>query len=463
MAANFSLRVGWIAISFLFAALASAAEPEPETILKWTDGVATDFLVAASQGDIAQAEALVGPTLRQAYDYDKAPHVLREWINNSITVRRLSRPTIETHMLSPSGNEVVVRGSFTNDGKITPFTLRLAKSNDAWLVSFFRADSATVAAPAKPEVAKPAVAKPDPMAKVDLDVKKAPVRPIPARPRQRSQAQLLLGDVPDRFSAYVLACQQGNSQELDVYLEDETVPVRQNEVVVNKPDEDVVLVLSSYESTIWRVGSTKGTRIVGVLLTGYQRQVVCGIDASVPVAISTVEKRGPFAPFHTSDLVRDSEMLDRAVATALGRAPSGFVHDRGAGVFYVGAKPKSDKEVIYAGKTPAEVSKPLKVARGDKGLAQLVADKKIRPAKQSDIDAWAAKAAEKNPKLVGPNLQVAHYMRLERTYVVLKETTLPAGLSGAGSAAFIVPEGVPTPTGPREHSSIYFMDGTKIP
>jgi hypothetical protein len=453
MAAKLSLRVGWIAFCFLMAGLASAAEPEPEAILKWTNGVAADFLTAASQGDIAQAEALVGPTLRQAYDYDKAPHVLREWINNSITIRRLSNPTIETSALSPSQNEVVVRGNFTTDGKVTPFTLRLAKEKDkeAWLVSFFRLEASTKIAEAKPAV------------KPDAEVKAAPVRPIPARPRSRSQAQLLLGDVPDRFSTYVLACSHGSSKELDVSLEDETLPVRQNEVVVNKPDEDVVLVLSGYDSTIWRVGCTKGTRIAGVVLTGYHPQAVCGIDSSVPVVISTVDKRGPFAPFHTNDVVRDAAMLDRAVEAAVGRAPSGLILDRGVGVFYVGTKPKSDKEIAYEGKTPAEVSKPLKVARGDKGLAQLVAEKKIRPAKQADIDAWAAKAAEKNPKLVGPNLQIAHHMRLERTYVVLKETTFPAGLSGADAASFIVPDGVPMPVGPREHSSVYFMDGTKLP
>jgi hypothetical protein len=52
-------------------------------------------------------------------------------------------------------------------------------------------------------------------------------------------------------------------------------------------------------------------------------------------------------------------------------------------------------------------------------------------------------------------------MHVGRTFVVLKPLMLPDGMYGAHSAAFIIPQGVPAPTGPAGHNEFYRMDGTK--
>ena len=130
------------------------------------------------------------------------------------------------------------------------------------------------------------------------------------------------------------------------------------------------------------------------------------------------------------------------------------------GVFYVGAAPASDKDVVYSDELTIKdyVPTPRPLA-GPRGVDQLVKDGKLRLATQVEIDAWADKASEKYKK-INPELRVEHYMRVGRTYVVLKELTLPNGLYGAHSRAFIMPKDMPVPDGPKCHNSFYLMDGT---
>ena len=49
----------------------------------------------------------------------------------------------------------------------------------------------------------------------------------------------------------------------------------------------------------------------------------------------------------------------------------------------------------------------------------------------------------------------------DEAYVVLRQFTYPAGLYGADSATFFIPEGVPQPKGDPGHSNIYDFDKLK--
>ena len=72
------------------------------------------------------------------------------------------------------------------------------------------------------------------------------------------------------------------------------------------------------------------------------------------------------------------------------------------------------------------------------------------------VTAWASEKY----KRFNPELRVKTYMRVGRSYVVLDKLTLPNGLFGAHSRAFIIPDDVPFPTGPRCHNTFYKMNGT---
>lgn len=56
------------------------------------------------------------------------------------------------------------------------------------------------------------------------------------------------------------------------------------------------------------------------------------------------------------------------------------------------------------------------------------------------------------PPVAGANVLATR--EIHNGYVVLKEFAMPAGLYGAHSATFIVPKGVPVPTGKLGHSRV---------
>lgn len=101
-------------------------------------------------------------------------------------------------------------------------------------------------------------------------------------------------------------------------------------------------------------------------------------------------------------------------------------------------------------------SAPPAPAEGEAGLDQLLREGRLRKATPRDIDAWASATGSKrrgsdyaDPRSGG---QFAY-----RTYVVLGEMTFPARLTGAHSATFIVPRGVPRPYGDPGHSTLLEM------
>ena len=90
-------------------------------------------------------------------------------------------------------------------------------------------------------------------------------------------------------------------------------------------------------------------------------------------------------------------------------------------------------------------------------LLGLVEKRKIRPARQSDIDQWFDKAGLSKEEQANASLYV------HDSFVVLEAIRLPGNMYGAHSKAFIIPDGVPLPKGEPAHNSFYLMkNGTCI-
>ncbi|WP_128139495.1 hypothetical protein [Janthinobacterium lividum] len=104
--------------------------------------------------------------------------------------------------------------------------------------------------------------------------------------------------------------------------------------------------------------------------------------------------------------------------------------------------------------TPDSFRDQKAVLAGPAGLADAVRKGILRVATAADVRAWDAatrKAASADtPPVAGGNLLATR--EIHNGYVVLKGFELPAGLYGAHSATFIVPKGVPVPTGKLGHS-----------
>jgi hypothetical protein len=69
-------------------------------------------------------------------------------------------------------------------------------------------------------------------------------------------------------------------------------------VAVNNGGQPVVLILGAYEPTVWNIGWTTGTRILAVLVSGYHRQALAGLDPKVPTINSSYDNRGPCGYFY---------------------------------------------------------------------------------------------------------------------------------------------------------------------
>jgi hypothetical protein len=283
-------------------------------------------------------------------------------------------------------------------------------------------------------------------------------------PEQKKAGPAILGKLPDNFVVHAVGTYSGPTDVKDVELDTSGQRVGRAEVIVNVPDRPVVLVLTAYDPTVWHVGRTKETTIAGVIVSGYHAQALIGISKDTPCAMSTYTKKAAFPYFYAYKESRELESMKGAVMALVGRKIEDFQNQPIDGVFHVGDPPKDVKGVVYSDELKIEdyarpAAEVAAAPSGQNGIEKLVKDGKLRPATQADIDAWV-EARKKNKKLV-PGPHVTTPIRLERTYVVLKQITLPDGLFGAHSRSFIIPDGVPLPDGPRAHNTFHLMDGTE--
>ena len=284
-----------------------------------------------------------------------------------------------------------------------------------------------------------------------------------------SFAQLVdtpLGPIVDTFGIEAIGIHCGQEELVDVELDEFGYPVRQAKVVVNIPDKPVVLVLTAFFPTVWRIGATKDTEIAGVMVSGNYGQAVIGLDAGIPLEISTHAQKGSFEPFVAYKA--DRRLLDMIamLKKSYGRKVDNFYgsHRQTDGVFYLGERPDKDDILFFDAYSIADYNlqgvdreKPI---AGLAAVIALVEENKLRLATQEDIDGWIEKASEELND-IAPELRIESRMRVGKTYVVLDEVELPNGLRGCESLSFIIPDGVPMPTGPKGDNSFYLMDGTE--
>ncbi|NZA24933.1 hypothetical protein H0E84_00900 [Luteimonas sp. SJ-92] len=232
------------------------------------------------------------------------------------------------------------------------------------------------------------------------------------------------------------------------------------QVAVNQPDAPVVLLLGAYEPAVWSVGWTSGTRIAAVVVTGYHRQRVTGLPASIPTLVSTYQDRGPCGYAYVGgEGMRQLNPLARQV---FGRPVDMAFTARDGQVLVgeplAGASLQTDAAAV----APAEFRLKDAPLAGQAGLDAALRAGVLRPATQVDVLAWEAASSRHGAAEDVPPVQGAARPRVSsvphRAYTVLKAFQIPAGLYGAHSATFYVAPGVPSPTGNPGHSSVRDID-----
>jgi uncharacterized protein YecT (DUF1311 family) len=306
----------------------------------------------------------------------------------------------------------------------------------------------------------------------------APARPQPRHPTGRAGEESSTEYVPFRSSApiadmapqpcffselqleaevKIFATGASRGRRLDWQMDQSGHSATQIDVAVNNPQQPVVLMLGAYEPTIWNIGWTKGTRIVAVLVSGYHRQALAGLDPKVPVINSSYDNRGPCGYFYLgSD--SGSENLNPISRRLFGR-PVDMIYPAGNGAAMVGER--TNAQLLTHPARPPESFRDLKAPlAGRAGLEQGIHDGRLRPATPADGQAWAEVLAVSTlkhnaPPVAGVGEPGPRVPSMHRAYVVLKEFTFPAGLYGANSATFFVPKGVARPSGNPGHSAVY--------
>jgi hypothetical protein len=275
------------------------------------------------------------------------------------------------------------------------------------------------------------------------------------------------GSLPAKFVVFATGAYTG--KETDFQIDQSGHQATKVDVAVNYPDAPVVLMLGAYEPTIWNIGWSEKTRIVGVFASGYHRQALAGIQESVPYFISTYDnKAGCGSAYITAENPAGFDALSRK----LFNRPVETVYPISNGVVLMGQAIKPGTKLLTSSTNTVESyhdkNAPL---AGPAGVKDAVAKGLLRPATQEDMQAWIdampAKAGQDaaNKPVTGA-MQAATAapaaMPVPRrlyvpsnSYVVLKPFAFPAGLYGGNSATFFVPKGTAMPTGNPGHSSVF--------
>ncbi|MCC7485329.1 MAG: DUF1311 domain-containing protein [Burkholderiales bacterium] len=262
--------------------------------------------------------------------------------------------------------------------------------------------------------------------------------------------------LPAEFSVFATGSYAG--RKLDWQIDQSGHSATQIDVAVNHPNQPVVLFLGAYEPTVWNIGWTQGTTILAVLVSGYHRQALAGLDPSVPTINSSYDNRGPCGYFYLSGTEGGLGQLNPLARRLFGR-PVNMVFPVRNGIAMVG-EATAAALVTHPARTPDSFRDANAPLAGQAGLEDAVRNGLLRRATQSDAQAWSEAVASSNPNrdvppVAGVGIPKPTPPRIHNGYVVLKDFTFPAGLYGAHSATFFVARGAPKPTGNPGHSAVY--------
>ena len=262
--------------------------------------------------------------------------------------------------------------------------------------------------------------------------------------------------LPEQFSVFAAGAYSG--RKIAFQIDQSGHEGTQIDVAVNSPGKPVVLMLGAYEPTIWNIGWSQQTRIAAVLVGGYHRQAVAGLEPGTPLLNSSFDNKGPCGYFYvTADNLAPLNPLSKRV---FGRAVD-MVFPATNGKVVVGEPLAAGVALVTSGAiTPESFHDKAAPMAGPAGLADAVRKGLLRKATAADAEAWSEAVLQNTPQrdlppVAGQGVPRPPRPGLFNAYVVLKPFTYPSGLYGGNSATFLIPKGVPKPAGNAGHSSVY--------
>lgn len=264
--------------------------------------------------------------------------------------------------------------------------------------------------------------------------------------------------LPDEYMLFAGGGYLG--RKLNFRIDSSGVNATQVDVVVNYTSKPVVLMLGNYNPTIWNISWTKGTRIIGVLASGYYRQAIAGLEPEIPTLIATFDNKSACGFFYVTD--EALKKIDPMARRIFGR-PIDTLYRAQEAKIEIGEPLPADVQPVTSPVTPPEsfFDKCVPLV-GIAALEDAVHKGLLRKVTFRDAEDWenavekskspesltiTKKDVSKNPLLVNSN----------RAFVVLQPFTFPEGLSGDPSL-FLIPKGVKIPDGDPGFSAIFDLN-----
>jgi len=225
-------------------------------------------------------------------------------------------------------------------------------------------------------------------------------------------------------------------------------------VKVTATGRPVVLLLSSFRPAVWTIEAASGVEIAGIVSVGQGPAMVKG---DVPQGIQVIDATGGQCGLHGPIYAIDGDdfrgLQNVAIAIA-GAKLSTFQGVYNESKFIVGPGATHISQL-------AEIRKNQRIEKYLPGTYEpsfakvqtLIDQGAVRPASDDEFLAWASQ----DPELRAYGL-VRKPQMPGAVYMILKPFAYPEGMSGAARVNFILPEGMPMPTGNPGHNSILKMD-----
>ncbi len=223
----------------------------------------------------------------------------------------------------------------------------------------------------------------------------------------------------------------------------------------------LVLVLSSYEATIWGLSGVPAHRLRAVFASGYYSQGITGVSPRVPIGFAAFRSRGGECgrATYAYEGGANLEKLAATVEIVTGRRIDAFQGRYRSGGFHIdGGTEPAPPVTIDPSRIRSSTAIGIDALRPrESGIRQLMAEGALRPADTADIAKLTLVLTRASPTGYLAPVRPER-LRSGATYVVQSAVIMPRGMYGAHSRSFIVPAGVPMPVDPGSHNTYYRLD-----
>lgn len=244
----------------------------------------------------------------------------------------------------------------------------------------------------------------------------------------------------------------GNGKRSNYQLTDEYAEADKINILINSPSKPVGLILGTYQASVWELIKTKNTKIEAVYLTGYESQLVVGLDKESKLIVSAGNNAPCGKDFiekerHPKAQQKIKEKLEKIFNKKIEK---NYIQQEKT--LFIGDEIFNEKDIVSTGtKVDDFIDESIRGA-GKVGLQELVNNGSLKKVDRQFMQDWKEKNADRLSE------DEYRYFGFQGGYIIQKEIIIPNDLYGSDSVTFLLKKGVPKPTGKLGHSKLFKME-----